>query len=82
MFKLKRKLLNEKAKVRNRDILIEDLIKQKRQLIEENADLRYEKDDAIDSLRHIYQLVTSNQYNNSEVFKRKIKELAETGIKN
>ncbi len=82
MFKLKRKLLNEKAKVRNRDILIEDLIKQKRQLIEENADLRYEKDDAIDSLRHIYQLVTSNQYNNSEVFKRKIKELAETAIKN
>ena len=82
MFKLKRKLLNEKAKVRNRDILIDDLIKQKRQLIEENADLRYEKDDAIDSLRHIYQLVTSNQYNNSEVFKRKIKELAETAIKN
>lgn len=42
MFKTKRKLLNEQAKVKNRDILIEDLIKQKEQLKKENTDLRHE----------------------------------------
>lgn len=71
----KRKL---EAKVKNRDALIEELINQKEQLINENADLRHEKEDAIDTLKEIYSLATAN----AEVFNRKIKELAETAIKN
>lgn len=76
-----RKFLNEQVKVKNRDILIEELIKQKEQLINENTDLRYEKEDAIDTLKYIHRLASSNKYNNSEIFYRKIIELAETAIK-
>ena len=45
MFKTKRKLFNEQAKVKNRDILIEDIIKQNKQLKEENRTLRNELED-------------------------------------
>ena len=45
MFKTKRKLLNEQAKVKNRDILIEDITKQNKQLREENSTLRNELED-------------------------------------
>ena len=40
LFKTKRKLLNERAKVKNRDILINALSSQKEQLKKENQNLR------------------------------------------
>ena len=40
LFKTKRKLINEQAKVKNRDILINDLSNQKECLKQQNKDLR------------------------------------------
>lgn len=42
MFKIKRRLLNEQAKVKNRDVLIEDLENKIKQLKDENKYLRSE----------------------------------------
>lgn len=40
-----------------------------------NAELKCENEELRDALRRVNQLITSNQYNNSEVLKRKIIEL-------
>lgn len=51
------------------------IIKENEKVRNENADLRYEIDELKDTVKRINLLMTSNQYNNSEAFKRKIIEL-------
>lgn len=82
LFKKDRKIKNLEAMVFNRDKLIGDmeeqaevLYKEKKQLKEENADLRYEFDEAKDRLRRINVVVTNNKYEDEEVLKETIKEL-------
>ena len=47
------------------------------QNIKEKANLRSENSELKDILKRIKQLITSNQYNNSEALKRKIIELSD-----
>lgn len=78
-----RKALREaESKIENRNILIKDmeeqalvLYEEKKQLLNENADLRSEKEELKHIIRTINQLMTCNQYNNEKTIKNKIIEL-------
>lgn len=59
---------------------IRDLNEESKYLHEENRNLRYENVEQKDALKEIIKLTESNNYNNTEVLLRKIKELAETAI--
>lgn len=83
LFKKDRKIRNLEVMISNRDKLIKDMeeqasfsYKEKQQLKEENADLRYEIDEAKDVIRRINTVVTKNKYENEEVLKKTIKELS------
>lgn len=82
MFKKDRKLENQKAMIKNRDILIgnlerknEELTKENLAVYEENKDLRFENDEQSDLIKRIEKLVNSNKYNNEKAALSKIKEL-------
>lgn len=49
---------------------------------ETNRDLRFENEEVLDTIQKILNLSTSNTYNNDKIVLSKIKELAETAIKN
>ena len=53
------------------------IMKENEKARNENADLRCENDELKDTLRRINQLMTCNQYNNTEVLKKKIIELSD-----
>lgn len=59
---------------------VRDLNEENKYLHEENRDLRYENAEQKDTFKEIIKLTESNNYNNTEVLLRKIKELAETAI--
>ena len=59
---------------------VRDLNEENKYLHEENRDLRYENVEQKDTFKEIIKLTESNNYNNTEVLLRKIKELAETAI--
>ena len=80
-----RKIANQKAMIKNRDILIKDLMKIKTELKEENLavhnenkELRFENEEQKELMERISKLVIScNKYNNEKVILDKMKELVE-----
>ena len=79
-----RKIANQKAMIKNRDILIKDLMKIKTKLKEENLvvhnenkDLRFENEEQKELIERISKLVSCNKYNNEKVILDKMKELVE-----
>lgn len=70
-----RKLANEKARVKNRDIIISDMQKQAEVLYEEKKNLSIENEELKDLMNNIYNLASINQYGNANVILSKIKEL-------
>lgn len=82
MFKKDRRLENQKAMIKNRDVLIgdlerknEELTKENLAVYEENKDLRFENDEQSDLIKRIERLVNSNKYNNEKAVLNKLKEL-------
>lgn len=79
-----RKIANQKAMIKNRDILIKDLMKIKTELKEENLavhnenkELRFENEEQKELMERISKLVSCNKYNNEKVILDKMKELVE-----
>lgn len=70
-----RELLNEKQKVKNRDVLIANMEEQAKILHEENKDLRFENEEQSILINKIKKLTEQNTYDNETVILRKIKEL-------
>lgn len=70
-----RELLNEKQKVKNRDVLIANMEEQAKTLHEENKDLRFENEEQSILINKIKKLTEQNTYDNETVILRKIKEL-------
>lgn len=70
-----RKIANEQARVKNRDILINDLTQENAVLKSDIRKLTDEKELLEDLLKNISDLTCINTYNNEKVFLRKIKEL-------
>ena len=70
-----RQILNQKAMIHNRDILIKDMEDQAEALYEENKNLRFENEEQSDLIKRIEKLVNSNKYNNEKAVLDKIKEL-------
>ena len=69
-------MLKEKSEcLKTQEINNYKLVKENEKIKNENVDLRCEIDELKDTLRRINQLMTSNQYNNTEVLKKKIIEL-------
>lgn len=73
---------NYEQKIENRNVLIADLIKVKRELIkenlavyDENKDLRFENEEMSETLKRILSLTECNKYNNEKAILDKIKEL-------
>lgn len=77
-----RQIANQKAMIDNRNKLIKDLQSRNDMLKTENKDLRFENEEVLDTIQKILNLSTSNTYNNDKIVLSKIKELAETAIKN
>lgn len=77
-----RKIANQEAMIDNRNKLIKDLQSRNDMLKTTNRDLKSEKEELLDSMKQIFNLATSNTYNNEKIVLCKIKELAETAIKN
>lgn len=79
-----RKIANQKAMIKNRDILIKDLMKIKTELKEENLvvhnenkELRFENEEQKELMERISKLVSCNKYNNEKAILDKMKELVE-----
>ena len=79
-----RKIANQKAMIKNRDILIKDLMKIKTELKEENLvvhnenkELRFENEEQKELMERIIKLVSCNKYNNEKAILDKMKELVE-----
>lgn len=77
-----RKIKNQEAKIENRNILIADLQKKNKELLneniavyEENKDLRFENEEQRELIDRIKRIATSNAYNNEKAILGKIKEL-------
>ena len=77
-----RKIANQKAMIKNRDKLIEDLMKAKAELKKENLavhnenkDLRFENEEQKEFINRISKIATANSYNNEKAILDKIKEL-------
>ena len=77
-----RQIANQKAMIDNRNKLIKDLQTRNNMLKTENKDLRFENEEVLDTIQKILNLSTSNTYNNDKIVLSKVKELAETAIKN
>ena len=77
-----RQIANQKAMIENRDKLIKDLETRNDMLKTANKDLRFENEELLNSMKKILDLSASNTYNNDKIVLSKIKELAETAIKN
>lgn len=77
-----RQIANQKAMIDNRNKLIKDLQSRNDMLKTENKDLRFENEEVWDTIQKILNLSTSNTYNNDKIVLSKVKELAETAIKN
>lgn len=77
-----RQIANQKVMIDNRNKLIKDLQTRNDMLKTENKDLRFENEEVLDTIQKILNLSTSNTYNNDKIVLSKIKELAETAIKN
>lgn len=77
-----RQIANQKAMINNRNKLIKDLQTRNNMLKTENKDLRFENEEVLDTIQKILNLSTSNTYNNDKIVLSKVKELAETAIKN
>lgn len=77
-----RQIANQKAMIDNRNKLIKDLQSRNDMLKTENKDLRFENEEVLDTIQKILNLSTSNIYNNDKIVLSKVKELAETAIKN
>ena len=77
-----RKIANQEAMIDNRNKLIKDLEIRNNMLKTANKDLRFEYEELLSSMKQILNLSTSNTYNNDKIILSKIKELAETAIKN
>jgi SMC interacting uncharacterized protein involved in chromosome segregation len=75
LFKKDRKIKNQEAMIKNRDILIGDMEKQAEVLNEENKELRFELEKKDILINKLEKLVDSNKYSNEKVFTEKIKEL-------
>lgn len=75
LFKKDRKIKNQEAMIKNRDILIGDMEKQAEVLNEENKELRFELEEKDILINKLEKLVGSNKYSNEKVFIEKIKEL-------
>ena len=75
LFKKDRKIKNQEAMIKNRDILIGDMEKQAEVLNEENKELRFELEKKDILINKLERLVDSNKYSNEKVFTEKIKEL-------
>lgn len=75
LFKKDRKIKNQEAMIKNRDILIGDMEKQAEVLNEENKELRFELEEKDILINKLEKLVDSNKYSNEKVFTEKIKEL-------
>lgn len=75
LFKKDRKIKNQEAKIKNRDILIGDMEKQAEVLNEENKELRFELEEKDILINKLEKLIDSNKYSNEKVFIEKIKEL-------
>ncbi len=75
LFKKDRKIKNQEAMIKNRDILIGDMEKQAAVLNEENKELRFELEKKDILINKLEKLVDSNKYSNEKVFTEKIKEL-------
>lgn len=75
LFKKDRKIKNQEAMIKNRDILIGDMEKQAEVLNEENKELRFELEEKDILINKLEKLVDSNKYSNEKVFIEKIKEL-------
>ncbi len=63
---------NRLKEERNNNLLI---LKENKEAIRENSDLRCEIDELKDTLKRINNLITCNQYDNNQVIKNKIIEL-------
>ena len=81
MFTSKKKLLNEQEKVKNKDKEIEKFEDKLQKKWNRCRDLEIENLELKRIIKEIYIAMTSNNYNNEDVQKRKIIELAETAIK-
>lgn len=77
-----RKIANQEAMIDNRNKLIKDLETRNNMLKTANKDLRFENEELLSSMKQILNLSTSNTYNNDKIVLSKVKELAETAIKN
>jgi hypothetical protein len=77
-----RKIANQEAMISNRNKLIKDLETRNNMLKTVNKDLRFENEELLNTIQKILDLSTSNTYNNDKIILSKIKELAETAIKN
>ena len=77
-----RQIANQKAMIENRNKLIKDLETRNDMLKTANKDLRFENEELLNSMKKILDLSASNTYNNDKIVLSKIKELAETAIKN
>ena len=75
LFKKDRKIKNQEAMIKNRDILIGDMEKQAEVLNEENKELRFELEKKDILINKLEKVVDSNKYSNEKVFTEKIKEL-------
>ena len=75
LFKKDRKIKNQEAMIKNRDILIGDMEKQAAVLNKENKELRFELEKKDILINKLEKLVDSNKYSNEKVFTEKIKEL-------
>lgn len=82
MFTTKRKLEEEKIKVKNKDKEIEKFEDKLQKRWNRCSDLEIENLELKRIIKEIYNVMTSNNYNNEDVQKRKIIELAESAIKN
>ena len=63
---------NRLKEERNNNLLI---LKENKEAIRENSDLRCEIDELKDTLKRINNLITCNQYDNNQAIKNKIIEL-------
>lgn len=70
-----RKIKNQEAMIRNRDILIRDMERQAQSLYEENKEIRFELEESEELIKRIERLISSNKYNNEKAVLDKIKEL-------
>lgn len=80
LFKKDRKIKNQEAMIKNRDILIGDMEKQAEVLNEENKELRFELEKKDILINKLEKLVDSNKYSNEKVFTEKIKELVHDSL--